>query len=161
MNRRTAGIVVTVAIAFAGLAGAAHAQNSSGSAAIDASLRAAVDRKDVPGIAREIERLSAAARAGKVRREELKGGTFTVTSVGSIGGLFSTPVINHPEVGILGLGKVVKRPVFDERDQVKAAHVLYLSFSFDHRVVDGAVGAHFSNVVIRNLQRPAVLLLPG
>lgn len=117
------------------------------------------DRLSLVEIARAIERLSSAARAGKVRREELKGGTFTVTSVGNIGGLISTPVINHPEVGILGVGKVVKRPVFDAQGQVRAADLVYLSFSFDHRVLDGAVGAVFANAVIRQLQRPAVLLL--
>jgi pyruvate dehydrogenase E2 component (dihydrolipoamide acetyltransferase)/2-oxoisovalerate dehydrogenase E2 component (dihydrolipoyl transacylase) len=118
------------------------------------------DRKDLGRIAGEIERLSAAARTGKVRREEIKGSTFTITSVGNIGGLFSTPVINHPEVGILGIGKVVQRPVFDSKGQVRPADIVYLSFSFDHRVVDGAVGAAFANAVIRHLQNPALLLLP-
>jgi pyruvate dehydrogenase E2 component (dihydrolipoamide acetyltransferase)/2-oxoisovalerate dehydrogenase E2 component (dihydrolipoyl transacylase) len=118
------------------------------------------DRKDLLTIAREIDRLSTAARLGKIRREEIKGGTFTLTSVGSIGGLISTPVINHPEVGILGVGKIVKRPVFDEHDQIRAAHLMYLSFSFDHRVVDGAVGAHFANAVLRRLEKPAAMLLP-
>jgi pyruvate dehydrogenase E2 component (dihydrolipoamide acetyltransferase)/2-oxoisovalerate dehydrogenase E2 component (dihydrolipoyl transacylase) len=119
------------------------------------------DRKDLGQIASEIERLSSAARAGKIKREEIRGGTFTVTSVGSIGGLFSSPVINHPEVGILGLGKVVKRPVFDANGQVKPADILYLSLSFDHRVVDGAVGAAFANAIIRQLQKPALLLIPA
>ena len=118
------------------------------------------DRKDVGQLAREIERLSGAARQGKVRLEDLRGGTFTVTSVGNIGGLFSTPVINHPEVGILGVGKVVTRPVFDAHGQVRPAEIVYLSLSFDHRVVDGAVGAAFGNAVIRRLQQPALLLLP-
>jgi pyruvate dehydrogenase E2 component (dihydrolipoamide acetyltransferase)/2-oxoisovalerate dehydrogenase E2 component (dihydrolipoyl transacylase) len=118
------------------------------------------DKKDLARIAREIEALSAAARAGKARLDDLRGGTFTVTSVGNIGGLFSTPVINHPEVGILGLGKVTKRPVFDTAGGVKAADLMYLSLSFDHRVVDGAVGAAFGNAVIRRIQRPAALLLP-
>ena len=90
----------------------------------------------------------------------LRGGTFTVTSIGNVGGLISTPVINHPEVGILGVGKVVKRPVFDGHGQVKPADLVYLSFSFDHRVIDGAVGAAFGNVVMRHLQNPALLLLP-
>jgi len=117
------------------------------------------DRKNVGQLARDIERLSGAARAGKIRLEEVRGGTFTVTSVGNIGGLFSTPVINHPEVGILGIGKVVKRPVFDSRGQVQPADVVYLSLSFDHRVVDGAVGAAFTNALIRHLQTPALLLL--
>jgi pyruvate dehydrogenase E2 component (dihydrolipoamide acetyltransferase)/2-oxoisovalerate dehydrogenase E2 component (dihydrolipoyl transacylase) len=118
------------------------------------------DRKDLVTVAREIERLSNDARAGRSRREDLRGGTFTVTSVGNLGGLFSTPVINHPEVGILGVGKVVKRPVYDEAGQVRPAELVYLSFSFDHRVVDGAVGAAFANAVIRQLESPAVLLLP-
>ena len=68
-------------------------------------------------IARDIERLSADARTGKAKRDDLRGGTFTVTSIGNIGGLISTPVINHPEVGILGIGKVVKRPVYDAAGQ--------------------------------------------
>jgi pyruvate dehydrogenase E2 component (dihydrolipoamide acetyltransferase)/2-oxoisovalerate dehydrogenase E2 component (dihydrolipoyl transacylase) len=118
------------------------------------------DRKDLGTIAREIDRLSAEARAGRSRLEDLRGGTFTVTSVGNIGGLISTPVINHPEVGILGIGKVVKRPVFDEAGQVRPADLVYLSFSFDHRVVDGAVGAAFGNAVLRQLQNPALMLLP-
>jgi pyruvate dehydrogenase E2 component (dihydrolipoamide acetyltransferase)/2-oxoisovalerate dehydrogenase E2 component (dihydrolipoyl transacylase) len=118
------------------------------------------DRKDLTQIARDIEQLSAAARTGKVRREDLRGGTFTITSIGGIGGLISTPVINHPEVGILGVGKVVKRPVYDDAGQLRPADLLYLSFSFDHRVVDGAVGAVFGNAIIRQLHKPAVLLLP-
>jgi pyruvate dehydrogenase E2 component (dihydrolipoamide acetyltransferase)/2-oxoisovalerate dehydrogenase E2 component (dihydrolipoyl transacylase) len=119
------------------------------------------DQKDLAAIAQEIERLSRAARTGKVKLEELRGGTFTVTSVGNIGGLFSTPVINHPEVGILGVGKVVNRPVFDPAGKVRPADMVYLSFSFDHRVVDGAVGAAFGNAVIRQLQSPAAMLLPA
>lgn len=118
------------------------------------------DKKDLGTIAREIERVSGDARAGRPKLDDLRGGTFTLTSVGSIGGLFSAPVINHPEVGILGIGKVVRRPVFDEGDRVRAAEMLYLSLSFDHRVVDGAVGATFTNAVIRHLANPALLLLP-
>jgi pyruvate dehydrogenase E2 component (dihydrolipoamide acetyltransferase)/2-oxoisovalerate dehydrogenase E2 component (dihydrolipoyl transacylase) len=117
------------------------------------------DRKDVAEIAREIERLSQEARAGKARLEDLRGGTFTVTSVGNVGGLISTPVINHPEVGILGIGKVVKRPVYDAAGNLRPADVVYLSFSFDHRVLDGAVGAVFGNAVIRHLQNPLPLLV--
>ncbi len=118
------------------------------------------DRKDLGQVAADIARLSEAARAGRSKREDLLGGTFTVTSIGNIGGLFSTPVINHPEVGILGIGKVVTRPVFDAAGQVRPAEMVYLSFSFDHRVVDGAVGAAFGNAVKRRLQNPALLLLP-
>jgi 2-oxoisovalerate dehydrogenase E2 component (dihydrolipoyl transacylase) len=119
------------------------------------------DKKDLGAIAREIDRLSREARGGRSRLDDLRGGTFTVTSVGNIGGLISTPVINHPEVGILGIGKVVKRPVFDEEGRVVPADLVYLSFSFDHRVVDGAVGAAFANEVLKQLQAPALMLLPA
>jgi 2-oxoisovalerate dehydrogenase E2 component (dihydrolipoyl transacylase) len=118
------------------------------------------DKKDLLAIARDIERLTSETRAGKVRVEDLRGGTFTITSVGGIGGLISTPVINHPEVAILGIGKVVKRPVFDATGNVRPADMIYLSLSFDHRVVDGAIGAAFCNAVMRRLQNPATLLLP-
>lgn len=118
------------------------------------------NKKDLAEIARDIDRLSAEARAGKAKLEDLKGGTFTVTSIGSIGGLISTPVINQPEVAILGVGKIVRRPVYDDQGAIRPADLLYLSFSFDHRVVDGAVGAHFGNAVIAQLCSPATLLLP-
>jgi len=119
------------------------------------------DKKDIPAIARDIERLSQEARAGKVKLDDLRGGTFTVSSVGNIGGLFSTPVINHPEVAILGLARVVRRPVFDAHGRVRPADLMYLSFSFDHRVVDGAVGAAFANAIIRRMANPAALLVTG
>jgi pyruvate dehydrogenase E2 component (dihydrolipoamide acetyltransferase)/2-oxoisovalerate dehydrogenase E2 component (dihydrolipoyl transacylase) len=118
------------------------------------------DRKDVPTIATDIERLSNDAKAGKSKIDDLRGGTFTVTSIGNLGGLISTPIINHPEVGIMGVGKVVKRPVYDAHGDLKPADVVYLSFSFDHRVVDGAIGVVFGNAVLRYLQAPALLLLP-
>jgi pyruvate dehydrogenase E2 component (dihydrolipoamide acetyltransferase)/2-oxoisovalerate dehydrogenase E2 component (dihydrolipoyl transacylase) len=118
-----------------------------------------VDKRDVAGIASEIERLSDDAKSGKSKLEDLKGGTFTVTSVGGIGGLISTPIINHPEVGIMGIGKVVKRPLYDANGILRPTDVVYLSFSFDHRIVDGAVGASFGNAVIRYLQNPATLLI--
>jgi pyruvate dehydrogenase E2 component (dihydrolipoamide acetyltransferase)/2-oxoisovalerate dehydrogenase E2 component (dihydrolipoyl transacylase) len=118
------------------------------------------DRLESWQIAKEIERLSGDARSGRSRREDLGGGTFTVTSVGGIGGMISTPIINHPEVGILGIGKVVKRPVYDDHGQIRPADLIYLSFSFDHRIVDGAIGAVFGAAVIKHLQNPAALLLP-
>jgi 2-oxoisovalerate dehydrogenase E2 component (dihydrolipoyl transacylase) len=118
------------------------------------------DKKDLIAIAAEIDRLSIDAKTGKSKLEDLKGGTFTVTSVGSIGGMISTPIINHPEAGIVGIGKVVKRPVYDAHGDLKPADIVYLSFSFDHRIVDGAVGAEFGNAVLRYLQSPALLLLP-
>ncbi|MEQ8786114.1 MAG: dihydrolipoamide acetyltransferase family protein [Pirellulaceae bacterium] len=117
------------------------------------------DRKDVPEIAREIERISDDARLGKAKLEDLRGSTFSVTSIGGIGGLISSPVINPPEVGILGIGKVVRRPVYDQSDHLYPAEMVYLSFSFDHRVLDGDAGATFGNAVIRRLENPAALLV--
>jgi pyruvate dehydrogenase E2 component (dihydrolipoamide acetyltransferase)/2-oxoisovalerate dehydrogenase E2 component (dihydrolipoyl transacylase) len=119
------------------------------------------DQMDIPTLAREIERLSQAARTGKSRREDLLGSTFSITSVGSHGGLIATPVINPPEVGILALGKIVKRPVYGDAGQIRPADMIYLSLSFDHRVIDGAVGAVFANAILRQLQNPAVMLLPA
>lgn len=118
------------------------------------------DRKEIGKIAADIDRLSGEARQGKLRLEDLRGGTFTVTSIGGIGGLISTPVINHPQAGILAIGKVVKRPVYDAAGNIRPADMLYLSFSFDHRVIDGAIGAVFGNAIIERLQNPAALLLP-
>jgi pyruvate dehydrogenase E2 component (dihydrolipoamide acetyltransferase)/2-oxoisovalerate dehydrogenase E2 component (dihydrolipoyl transacylase) len=117
------------------------------------------DKKNLLDIARDIDRLSTDAKSGHAKLEDLRGGTFTITSIGGIGGLIATPVINHPEVGILGLGKVIKRPVYDANGNVRPADLIYLSLSLDHRVVDGAVGAAFANVIIRQLQNPAALLM--
>jgi pyruvate dehydrogenase E2 component (dihydrolipoamide acetyltransferase)/2-oxoisovalerate dehydrogenase E2 component (dihydrolipoyl transacylase) len=117
------------------------------------------DNKDLSQIAREIDRLSADARAGKSRREDLRGGSFTITSIGSVGGLISTPILNYPEVGILGIGKFVKRPIYDERGSLRPADLVYLSWSFDHRVVDGAVGAVFGNAILKQLQNPLPLVV--
>jgi pyruvate dehydrogenase E2 component (dihydrolipoamide acetyltransferase)/2-oxoisovalerate dehydrogenase E2 component (dihydrolipoyl transacylase) len=118
------------------------------------------DKNDLFQMAREIERLMNDAKNGKAKLADLRGSTFTITSIGNIGGLFATPIINPPEVGILGVGKIVKRPVFDAGGQVKAADMVYLSLSFDHRVVDGAVGAAFGNAIMRNLQNPMAMLIP-
>jgi 2-oxoisovalerate dehydrogenase E2 component (dihydrolipoyl transacylase) len=118
------------------------------------------DRLDVGEIAQTIDRLTGEARAGKIRLDDLRGGTFTVTSIGNVGGLISTPIIRHPEVAILGIGKIVKRPVYDANGALRPADLLFLSLSFDHRVVDGAGGAAFGNALRRHLENPAILLLP-
>jgi pyruvate dehydrogenase E2 component (dihydrolipoamide acetyltransferase)/2-oxoisovalerate dehydrogenase E2 component (dihydrolipoyl transacylase) len=117
------------------------------------------DQKDVPEIAREIERLSEDARWGRSKLEDLRGGTFSITSIGGIGGLISSPVINYPEVGILGIGKIVRRPMYDQSDHLLPADMVYLSFSFDHRVLDGDAGATFGNAILRRLENPAALLV--
>lgn len=117
------------------------------------------DRLGLLDVAREIERLTAGARAGKLKREDLLGGTFSITSIGNIGGLFATPIIHHPQVGILGIGKIVKRPVFDSQGQLRAADMVYLSFSFDHRILDGAIGTTFGNAVLGRLKNPVALVV--
>jgi len=99
------------------------------------------DGKALPEIARELERLNAEAKGGKSRLEDLRGGTFTITSIGGFGGLISTPVVNHPQAAILGIGRIVKRPVYDSSGNIKPADLVYLSFSFDHRILGGAVAA--------------------
>jgi len=119
------------------------------------------ERLDLAQVARELNRLSEEAKAGKSRLEDLRGGTFTITSIGGYGGLISTPVVNHPQTAILGIGRIVKRPIYDASGTLKPADMVYLSLSFDHRVLDGAVAAAFCNAIIKRLQSPAVLLLPN
>jgi pyruvate dehydrogenase E2 component (dihydrolipoamide acetyltransferase) len=115
------------------------------------------DRKDVFEIAGEIESLAAKARAGQLTLEEVHGSTFTVTNVGSIGGLFATPIINPPEVAILGTHKVAKRPVVRE-DRVEVRDMMNVSLTFDHRVIDGAYAARFVTKIIGIIQDPKKLL---
>jgi pyruvate dehydrogenase E2 component (dihydrolipoamide acetyltransferase) len=117
-----------------------------------------VDKLSLRELASEITRLGAAARDRKLKMEELTGGTFTITSLGQQGGLFATPIINHPEVGILGVHKMRKRPVVVD-DQVVVREMMYLSLSFDHRVIDGQVGAEFTYELIRYLERPELLFM--
>jgi pyruvate dehydrogenase E2 component (dihydrolipoamide acetyltransferase) len=109
-------------------------------------------------IAHEIGRLGAAARDGTLTKQELSGSTFTVTSLGKQSGLFAIPIINHPNVGILGIHRMKERPVVRD-GQIVVGRVMLLSLSMDHRIVDGHVGAAFAYDVIRYLEEPARLLL--
>jgi pyruvate dehydrogenase E2 component (dihydrolipoamide acetyltransferase) len=119
------------------------------------------DRLSILGIGREIARLGEAARKGACTREELTGGTFTISSLGNIGGLLATPILNFPEVGIIGVHAIRKVPVVDDRDNIVVGHQMNLSASFDHRVVDGFEGASFLQEVRRFLEDPNLLLLSG
>jgi pyruvate dehydrogenase E2 component (dihydrolipoamide acetyltransferase) len=110
-----------------------------------------VDKKDIFQIASEIEKLAERARAGQLTLEEVKGSTFTITNIGTIGGLFATPIINQPEVAILGVHKITKRPVVRD-DRIEIRDVTYLSLTFDHRIVDGAYAARFTSRLIEILQ---------
>ncbi|MCS6898252.1 MAG: dihydrolipoamide acetyltransferase family protein [Myxococcales bacterium] len=116
------------------------------------------DRRSLLDLAREIQRLGEATKSGKVRVEDLQGSTFTVTSLGQQGGLFATPILNTPEVGILGVHQMKRKPVV-RGDQIVIGEVMLLSLSFDHRLIDGHVGAAFAYEVIRFLEDPDQLLL--
>ena len=109
------------------------------------------DEASVDELAQEVERLADAARAGELKPEELRGSTFTVTSAGKLGGLLTTPIVNHPEVAILSIGRVAERPVVRD-GEVVARPVGYLAITFDHRVIDGARAAEFGLAVIRRLE---------
>jgi pyruvate dehydrogenase E2 component (dihydrolipoamide acetyltransferase) len=116
------------------------------------------DRKSLLDIGREIERLATDARAGKVKVEDLQGSTFTITSLGADGGLFATPIINFPEVAILGVHQIKQKPVVRD-GQIVIGDVMLLSLSFDHRIVDGHIGAAFAYDIIRWLEDPEGLFL--
>jgi pyruvate dehydrogenase E2 component (dihydrolipoyllysine-residue acetyltransferase) len=105
----------------------------------------------VDELQRDVERLADAARNGSLQPNELRGSTFTVTSAGKLAGLFQTPIVNHPEVAILSIGRIAERPVVRD-GAVVTAPVGYISVTFDHRVVDGARAAAFGLDVIRRLQ---------
>jgi pyruvate dehydrogenase E2 component (dihydrolipoamide acetyltransferase) len=115
------------------------------------------DRKDIFELSAEIERLAAKARSGELGLEEVHGSTFTITNLGSVGGLFATPIVNYPEVAILGVHKITKRAVVRD-GKIEARDMMYLSLSFDHRVIDGAYAARFLNGIIDTIQDPKKLL---
>jgi pyruvate dehydrogenase E2 component (dihydrolipoamide acetyltransferase) len=111
------------------------------------------DTKTVDDLATEVDRLAEAARAGTLEPAELRDSTFTVTSAGKLGGLLTTPIVNHPEVAILSIGRIAERPVVRD-GEVVARPVGYVSVTFDHRVIDGARAAEFGLAVIRRLEAP-------
>jgi pyruvate dehydrogenase E2 component (dihydrolipoamide acetyltransferase) len=116
------------------------------------------DDKSILHLAEELVQLSEKARTRKIDLADLKGGTFTITNYGAIGGMYGTPIINHPEVAILGVGRMKELPVVKD-GKVEARKILFLSLSFDHRVVDGAEAARFLNAVIARLEDPNLILL--
>jgi pyruvate dehydrogenase E2 component (dihydrolipoamide acetyltransferase) len=116
------------------------------------------DQKSLLEIAAEIDRLGAAAKSGTIPPADLSGSGFTITSLGAQGGLFATPVLNFPEVGILGVHQIKKKPVVKD-DQIVIGEVMLLSLSFDHRIVDGHVGAAFAYDIIGYLENPDRLFL--
>ncbi len=117
-----------------------------------------VDRKGLMTISKELKEIADKARDFKLDISDMRGGTFTVTNVGALGGTFATPMINYPEVAILGMGKLQKKPVI-RNDEIVVRKMMPLFLSFDHRVIDGADGARFTTAIIDFLENPLNLLL--
>ncbi|HEY8342062.1 MAG TPA: dihydrolipoamide acetyltransferase family protein [Calditerricola sp.] len=116
------------------------------------------DRKNIWTLAQELRDLATRAREGKLAPHELKGSTFTITNIGFAGGMFFTPIINHPEVAILGTGRITEKPVV-KNGEIVAAPVMTLCLSFDHRLIDGAMAQRFVNTLKQLLNDPELLLL--
>lgn len=116
------------------------------------------DRKNMWTIAAEIDDLATRGRSGKLSPNEMKGSTISITNIGSAGGMFFTPIINFPEVAILGVGRITERPIM-KAGQVVGAQMMALSLSFDHRVIDGVAGQKFVNDIKAFLENPRLLLM--
>jgi pyruvate dehydrogenase E2 component (dihydrolipoamide acetyltransferase) len=116
------------------------------------------NEKTLIEIGRDIYRVAELARTREIQLKDLKGGTFTITNIGSIGGIFATPIINYPECAILGLGRAFDMAV-PQDGEIKIRKMLPISLSFDHRIVDGAMAAKFANEVKRRLEDPDALLM--
>jgi 2-oxoglutarate dehydrogenase E2 component (dihydrolipoamide succinyltransferase) len=120
------------------------------------------DQRSFAGIEKEIGVLSEKARTNSLALSELQGGTFTITNGGTFGSLYSTPILNAPQVGILGMHKIQKRPVvIDEHDTIEVRPMMYLALSYDHRIVDGKEAVQFLVMVKELLEDPEDLLLEG
>jgi pyruvate dehydrogenase E2 component (dihydrolipoamide acetyltransferase) len=118
------------------------------------------DEKNILDLAREIATLAEKARLRKIDLHELKGSTFTITNYGVVGASYGTPIINHPEVAIVGLGKIEDRPVV-RSGQIAIRKIMPLSLAFDHRVIDGVEAGRFLGVVIQHLEDPNLMLIEG
>ncbi len=113
------------------------------------------DQLNLVGLAKQVNNLADAARNGKLKADDTQGGTFTLTNVGTFGSLMGTPIINQPQVAILAVGAIKKRPVVIETpagDSIAIRHMMYLSMSYDHRIVDGSLGATFLTAVAKELE---------
>lgn len=113
------------------------------------------DQLNLVGLARQVNNLADGARNNKLKPEDIQDGTFTLTNVGSFGSLMGTPIINQPQVAILAVGTIKKRPVVIETaqgDSIAIRHIMYLSMSYDHRIIDGSLGATFLSAVARELE---------
>jgi pyruvate dehydrogenase E2 component (dihydrolipoamide acetyltransferase) len=121
-----------------------------------------VDKKNIIQLALELNQLGAKARAGKIGPDALTGGTFTVTNLGGIGGSFFTPIINAPEVAILGVGRAQMEPCIHGKDALCSPRLMLpLSLSYDHRLIDGADGARFLRWTVEAIEEPLLISLEG
>jgi 2-oxoglutarate dehydrogenase E2 component (dihydrolipoamide succinyltransferase) len=114
------------------------------------------DQYNLVGLAKQVNQLAENARTGKLKPEDTQGGTFTLTNVGIFGSLMGTPIINQPQVAILAVGVIKKRPVVIETemgDSIAIRHMMYLSLSYDHRIVDGSLGASFLSEIAKELEK--------
>jgi 2-oxoglutarate dehydrogenase E2 component (dihydrolipoamide succinyltransferase) len=114
------------------------------------------DALSITGLARAVQDLAQRARTKKLLPDEVQGGTFSITNFGTFGTLLGTPIINQPQVAILGIGAIQKRPVvreIDGSDVIVVRHMVYLSLSFDHRIIDGMLAGQFLQVVRQSLER--------
>jgi pyruvate dehydrogenase E2 component (dihydrolipoamide acetyltransferase) len=118
-----------------------------------------VDKLSIFEIAEETNKIAQKARDGELTMEDMKDGTFTITSYGSIGGQFAVPVINYPQAGILGIGRILKKPVVNDKDEIVPGHILPLSLSVDHRIVDGGEVSRFLNTMMEYLGDPVTLVM--
>jgi pyruvate dehydrogenase E2 component (dihydrolipoamide acetyltransferase) len=116
------------------------------------------DRKSILQLSQEITDLATRARDGKLKPEEMKGATITITNIGSVGGTYATPIINHPEVAILGMYKIQDKPVIED-GELKAIKVMNFTITADHRLIDGAVAANFLRAFFSRIENPSRLML--
>ena len=119
------------------------------------------DRLGFAGIEKEIGNLATKARDGKLALSDLQGGTFTITNGGTFGSLLSTPILNAPQVGILGMHSIQWRPVAIDKDRMENRPMMYLALSYDHRIVDGSEAVRFLVSIKQKLEDPETLLLEG
>ncbi|MCP3427533.1 2-oxo acid dehydrogenase subunit E2 [Opacimonas viscosa] len=117
-----------------------------------------VAQKSLFEIAQQVQVLIKKAKAGELKASELQGGTITISNIGSIGGLVATPVINHPEVAIVAVGKIQRLPRFDEAGNIHSQAIMNVSWSGDHRIIDGATMVKFNNLWLKFLQHPTKML---
>ena len=118
-----------------------------------------VHQMSVVEIAEELNRLQDLGLRGKLGADDLKNGTFSLSNIGSIGGTYAKPVIMPPQVAIGAVGKVQKLPRFDANDNLVKAHIMNVSWSADHRIIDGATMARFSNLMKNYIENPASMIL--